>query len=105
MVEQVLDLATVAAAAVGALAVAGMHQVQHGALQLRRLLLALLIAEADVGLADLLCLGLQHTFVGVVAPVTDVWWGLVNLIPLSLLRGKSWLCLLLTQAEAAAQRV
>ena len=102
MVEQVLDLAAVAAAAVGVLAVAGVHQQQHAALDLLLLVPPLLVAQADVGLVNLPCLGLRHKLLKVTAPVTDVWCGLVNSLSLSLLRDRSSLCQLLTQAAAAA---
>ena len=71
MVEQVLDLAAVAAAAVGVLAIAGVHQQQHGALQLLRPVPPLLVAEAHACLINPPCLSLQHKLVGVTGAFTD----------------------------------
>ena len=73
MLEQVLlDFAAEAAAAIGVLAVTGVHQQRHGALQLLHPVPRLPVAEGHVGFNNLLCLGLQHKVVGVIATVADV---------------------------------
>ena len=59
-------------AAVGVLAIAGMHQQQHGALQLLCPVPPLLVAKAHACLINPPCLSLQHRLVAVTATFTDI---------------------------------